>query len=334
MFTCNSLLVAGACLLALAACAITDADNANANGAYACSQEQRHLNENTVRIVFDEILSKGRIAENEHIYHRNFVARGMSRDATRAEDRAASEGWRKMAPDLKMTILRTVSDCNFVAVHFEGRGTNTGEGNGFPATGRPVRVRGMTFFRLENAQIVEEWTEFDQYELLKQCTGARLRACRGAAGLDWCLGVGGHRGLALAHRPLRRAATRSASRSTPTGKGGGRVGLRPRHRRREPVQGVRRRRHHAHADATAHRLAGRQHPEGGDRRRPANQAAPHFDRTPRPGGPRTLQGHSAAEWVDIFSAPAAAVVAAALAVVVAVTWARSPPAYGTGALRW
>jgi steroid delta-isomerase-like uncharacterized protein len=133
-----------------------------------CPVEQRRQNEATVRIVFEEILGKGRIAENEHIYHRNFVVRGVTRDATREEDRAASEGWRKMAPDLKMTVLHLVSDCDMVAAHFEGTGTNTGEGNGFPATGRSLRLRGMTFFRLEGGQIIEEWTAFDQLALLQQ----------------------------------------------------------------------------------------------------------------------------------------------------------------------
>jgi steroid delta-isomerase-like uncharacterized protein len=152
-------------LLALGACTTAPRDDRH---ELACSAQQRRHNEDTVRIVFEEILGKGRIDENEHIYHRDFVARGVTHDATRAEDRAASEGWRSMAPDLRMTVLHMVSDCDYVAVHFEGTGTNTGEGNGFPATGRSLRVRGMTFFRLENGQIIEEWTEFDQYALLKQ----------------------------------------------------------------------------------------------------------------------------------------------------------------------
>lgn len=141
---------------------------ARAHDAFDCTAETRRRNEATVRVVFEEILGKGRIAENEHIYHPDFVARGMTRDATRAEDRAASEGWRRMAPDLQMKVLHLVSDCDHVAAHFEGSGTNTGAGNGFPATGRTIRVRGMTIFRLVSGRIIEEWTSFDQYALLKQ----------------------------------------------------------------------------------------------------------------------------------------------------------------------
>jgi len=120
------------------------------------------------RIVFDEILSKGRIAENEPIYDPDFVAHGLTRDAGRAEDRAASEGWRQAAPDLNMKLLRVAAECDLVAVHWEGTGANTGTGNGLPATGRSIRVWGMTFFRLRDGRIFEEWTEFDQYSMLKQ----------------------------------------------------------------------------------------------------------------------------------------------------------------------
>lgn len=154
-------------LLALAAAALASPVPAFA-AKDNCSANTRARNDATVRIVFDEILSKGLIDENEHIYHKDFVARGLTRDAGRAEDRAASEEWRKMAPDLKMTPLRTVADCNFVALHWEGTGTNTGEGNGIPATGKVLRVWGMTFFRLEDGKIREEWTSFDRYNFLEQ----------------------------------------------------------------------------------------------------------------------------------------------------------------------
>jgi steroid delta-isomerase-like uncharacterized protein len=141
---------------------------ARAGEAFACTAESRQRNTDTIRIVFEEVLGKGRIAEHEHIYHPDFRARGMTRDATREEDRAATESWRRMAPDLQMKVLHLVADCDHVAAHFEGTGTNTGEWNGMPPTGRTLRVRGMTIFRLVDGRIIEEWTSFDQYELLKQ----------------------------------------------------------------------------------------------------------------------------------------------------------------------
>lgn len=136
--------------------------------AGGCSPASRARNEATARIVFEEILSKGRIAENEHIYHPEFRAHGLTRDADRAEDREASEGWRLAVPDLRVDVLRTVADCAMVAVHFRGTGTNTGEGNGLPATGRKMDVEGMTFFGFKDGKIYEEWTVFDRYAMAEQ----------------------------------------------------------------------------------------------------------------------------------------------------------------------
>ena len=47
-------------------------------------------------------------------------------------------------------------------------GTNTGEGNGLPATGKKVKGRGITIWRIVNGKIKEEWSEFDELRLMKQ----------------------------------------------------------------------------------------------------------------------------------------------------------------------
>ena len=134
-----------------------------------CSAASVAKNKAVVRIVFEEILSRGRVDENEHIYHPDFVAHGPTQDAGRAEDRAASKAWRQVAPDLEMKVLRMVGECDMVAVHWAGSGTNTGAANGLPATGKTLsNLWGTTIFRLDGGRIREEWTVFDQYAMLKQ----------------------------------------------------------------------------------------------------------------------------------------------------------------------
>jgi len=164
--TAPAVVLSAALVTALSLAALQACGRAAAPGG--CSAADLERNKAVVRIVFDEILSKGRIAENESIYDPEFLNHGPTRDAGRAEDRAASEGWRQAAPDLNVKILRVAAECDLVAVHWEGSGTNTGTGNGLPATGRSIRVWGMTFFRLRDGRIFEEWTQFDQYSMLKQ----------------------------------------------------------------------------------------------------------------------------------------------------------------------
>ncbi len=134
-----------------------------------CPAGQLERQRAAARTVFEEVLSQGRIEENEHLYHADFVAHGVSRDAGRAEDREASRGWRQAVPDLRMEVLRMVADCDLVAVHWSGSGTNSGTGNGLPATGRYLEnLWGVTFFGFRDGKIAEEWTVFDQYSMLRQ----------------------------------------------------------------------------------------------------------------------------------------------------------------------
>ena len=40
--------------------------------------------------------------------------------------------------------------------------TNTGTGNGLPASGKHLALRGITIWRVTNGRLSEEWSEFDE----------------------------------------------------------------------------------------------------------------------------------------------------------------------------
>lgn len=136
--------------------------------APACADETEEANKRTVSVIFTEIFGKWRIAENEHIYSPDYVGHAGDQVYTRAQDRAAVEGWKTFSPEGKMTIHQLIAEGDRVAVLWSGEGVNTGEGNGLPATGKPFRVTAMTIFRLQDGKIVEEWNVFDNYSLLSQ----------------------------------------------------------------------------------------------------------------------------------------------------------------------
>jgi steroid delta-isomerase-like uncharacterized protein len=58
-------------------------------------------------------------------------------------------------PDLCMDVLGTVAEGDQVVVRWSARGTHSGEGLGFPATGRRVSFRGMTWIRYRDGKMVE-----------------------------------------------------------------------------------------------------------------------------------------------------------------------------------
>lgn len=120
------------------------------------------------RRVFDEIFNQGKFEAADEIYARDFVNHGVSRDIGLKEDQEAARGWKLAFPDLKTAVMMEIAEGDLVSVLWTATGTNTGEGNGLPATGKQIQERGITIWRFVNGKIVEEWSEFDQLRIMKQ----------------------------------------------------------------------------------------------------------------------------------------------------------------------
>ena len=58
-------------------------------------------------------------------------------------------------PDLRMTVEGTVAEDDQVVVRWAATATHLGDGLGFPATGRAVSFRGMTWVRYRDGKMVE-----------------------------------------------------------------------------------------------------------------------------------------------------------------------------------
>jgi len=160
MRTCNILLSLVTTFVALP-CA-TPCGAHEPDGARAESLER---NKAVTRRVYEEGLSQGRF---EVPYSDNFVGHGGRATFTHADGMAEARGWRDAFPDLNITVEKQVAEQDLVAVHWTARGTNTGTGNGIPATGRAVQITGTTLFRMDDGRIAEEWTCADSLGLRKQ----------------------------------------------------------------------------------------------------------------------------------------------------------------------
>jgi steroid delta-isomerase-like uncharacterized protein len=127
--------------------------------------ESQELNKSITRRVYEEGLNQGRF---EVPYSADFVGHGGRRTFTHADGMAEAKGWREAFPDLKITVDKQVAEGDLVAVRWTARGTNTGAGNGIPATGRAVQITGTTLFRMADERIAEEWTCADSLGMMKQ----------------------------------------------------------------------------------------------------------------------------------------------------------------------
>lgn len=127
--------------------------------------DQVERNRATARRVYEEGLNQGRF---EVPYTADFIGHGGSRTFTHAEGMAEARGFRSAFPDLVFTLDHVVAEGDLVSVHWTARGTNTGTGNGLPATGRRVQVSGIALFRFEDGAIAEEWTAGNSMSLMRQ----------------------------------------------------------------------------------------------------------------------------------------------------------------------
>jgi steroid delta-isomerase-like uncharacterized protein len=128
----------------------------------AFSGEQDEANKVLARRVFDDLYNHRDFAAAQDIYAPDFVNHGVKRDAGLAEDQAALRGWCAAFPDLHINVEKEIAEGDLVTVLWSGEGTNTGAGNGIPATGKHARMRGITIWRVAGGRLAEEWSAFDE----------------------------------------------------------------------------------------------------------------------------------------------------------------------------
>ena len=72
---------------------------------------------------------------------------------------------RRAFPDLHFTIESQIAEDDLVVTHWEASGTNTGEFQGMPPTGKQCQIAGHDIDRIANGKIVECWSLFDELGL-------------------------------------------------------------------------------------------------------------------------------------------------------------------------
>jgi steroid delta-isomerase-like uncharacterized protein len=137
-----------------------------AGSLFASSLQEQ--NKAIAKRAFEEILSKGRLELAEQLYAKDFVNHGIHRNASLEEDQAALKGWHQAFSDISIVPEKLIAEGDLVTVYWIARGTNTGTGNGLPATGKKAELAGITIWRIVDGKIKEEWSAFDQFSLMQQ----------------------------------------------------------------------------------------------------------------------------------------------------------------------
>jgi steroid delta-isomerase-like uncharacterized protein len=134
----------------------------------ACASSLQEQNKALAKRAFEELLSKGKFELAEQLYAKDFVNHGLHRDISLEEDQAAPKGWHQVFPDLSIVPEKLIAEDDLVTIYWIARGTNTGTGNGLPATGKKAEQAGITIWRIVTGKIKEEWSAFDQLSMMQQ----------------------------------------------------------------------------------------------------------------------------------------------------------------------
>jgi len=137
-----------------------------ANLIFASSLQEQ--NKAVARRAFEEVLSGGRFELAAQLYAKDFINHGIHRDAGLEEDQAALKGWHQAFSDITIVPEKLIAEGDLVTIYWIARGTNTGTGNGLPATGKKAELAGITIWRIVDGKIREEWSAFDQLSMMQQ----------------------------------------------------------------------------------------------------------------------------------------------------------------------
>ena len=119
--------------------------------------------------IFQEIINEGRLEVVDELFDDDFVDHGPMGDQSGREPfKAAIAAWRSAVPDVRCEIDHVVEQGDVVAWLVRTTGTHTGDGLGFPATGRTFETVSANLARFDNGRAVEHWSEQGMFPMLLQ----------------------------------------------------------------------------------------------------------------------------------------------------------------------
>jgi predicted ester cyclase len=134
-------------------------------------------NKATVRSFVELVQNEGDLAALDELvaaaYVNHSAPPGVSADREGLKQITAM--FRQAFPDGRMTIEDMVAEGDQVATRKTFRGTHRAELMGIPPTGKPVAMGVIDIVRVVDGQVVESWSESDNFSLMQQL-GAPRRA--------------------------------------------------------------------------------------------------------------------------------------------------------------
>jgi predicted ester cyclase len=120
----------------------------------------------TVLRYFEEVWNQRKLQTAKELLADSFI--GHERNA---DDAIGANGLQSVAsaffqnfPDATFSVIQAIGEDDTVALHLRFEAVHR-------QTGRPVKVSGMIFIQLNEGNIVESWSNWDEYGMFQQIGG-------------------------------------------------------------------------------------------------------------------------------------------------------------------
>jgi steroid delta-isomerase-like uncharacterized protein len=119
--------------------------------------------------MFEEIINAGKLEVADELFAEDFVDHGPMGDLHGREAfKALVAQWRTAVPDVHCRVENVFSDGERIAWLVYTTGTHTGDGLGFPATGKRFETVSPNIGIMRDGRAVEHWAEQGMISMLGQ----------------------------------------------------------------------------------------------------------------------------------------------------------------------
>jgi len=123
-------------------------------------------NKITVRRFYDEVITQKNLAVLEELLGDHYVSHDLPSEP--AALKSFIGGFHSAFPDGQVQICQMIAEGDTVATRLTFHGTQTGQFQDIPPTGKAVSVPAQDMYRLVEGRIVEHWGGHNQFSLLQQ----------------------------------------------------------------------------------------------------------------------------------------------------------------------
>jgi predicted SnoaL-like aldol condensation-catalyzing enzyme len=122
-----------------------------------------------LRRMFDHHINEGRLEVADELFAEDYVDHGPMGDLPGREAfKQLVAQWRGAVPDVHCEIDSVIVQGDLCAWLVRTTGTHTGDGLGFPATGKRFATVSANVGRVRDGKAVEHWSEQGMFPMLVQ----------------------------------------------------------------------------------------------------------------------------------------------------------------------